>query len=230
MAHIRLHVQQADGHLPMICMRCAAPATVVKAKKLHWFPRWIVYFALIAIPVVLILALVLRKSARVQAPFCNRHRWHWILQGAITWGGTIVLALLACSAFVALFVLDEMRPRPRFADTAEPFLCMGSMLAFVAWIIMLAILQSTTIRPDEITRTHILLNGVSEEFVDAVENAEIERRVRLRQWEYEDDADPTLRKPADDEGASAPRRPASTDAVEEEGRRRPAPPKDAFEE
>ncbi len=74
----------------------------------------------------------------------------------------------------------------------------------------------------------MLLRGVSEAFVDAVEEAEIERRVRLRQWQEEDAAERPRRVAADDGGAVPPGR-ASSDAFEEDRPRR-ARPSDAIEE
>jgi hypothetical protein len=89
-------------------------------------------------------------------------------------------------------------------------------------------MHNTSIRPDEITYTHILLNGVSDAFVTAVEEAEIERRVRLRKWEYEDEAERAPRRRTSDVDDSLPQKPASSDAFEED-RPRHAPPGEAFE-
>ncbi len=74
----------------------------------------------------------------------------------------------------------------------------------------------------------MLLRGVSEAFVDAVEEAEIERRVRLRQWQEEDAAERPRRVVAEDVDAAPPKRPSS-DAFEEDLPRR-ARPSDAIEE
>jgi hypothetical protein len=111
---------------------------------------------------------------------------------------------------------------------AAPFLCLGALSVFIGLLIVVAILHNTSIRPDEITGTHILLNGVSEAFVTAVEEAEIERRVRLRQWEYEDEAERAPRRRASDVDVSLPQKPASSDAFEED-RPRHVPPGEAFE-
>ncbi len=89
-------------------------------------------------------------------------------------------------------------------------------------------MYNTSIRPDEITRTHMLLNGVSEAFVDAVEEAEIERRVRLRQWQEADEAERPRRVLADDVDAVPPKR-ASSDGFAEDRPRRTRP-SDAIEE
>jgi hypothetical protein len=233
MAHIRLHLQQADGGLPMVCMRCGEPATVLKSKNMSWYPRWIVVLILLGAPgliIMLILALVMRKRARLQAPFCEQHQGHWIIRTVTLLVTTVLAIAIGVGAFVAFITLTDRPGRPpQAAEFVAPLLCGGSIVVFIAWLVVIAVVQNTAIRPDEITRTSILLNGVSEEFVNAVEEAEIERRVRLRQWEYEDEADPTMRRSVQDQQASPPRKGQSTDAIEEP-RRPPAPPPDAFEE
>ena len=225
MAHIRLHVKQADGGLPMICMRCGEPATVVKTKKMAYYPRWLLVFVVSGLPGIIllgILALILMKRAQLQAPLCERHQNHWTIRLAISWAAAVAVVVLAIAGVVLLVILD--RPGPGPGDILFPVLCSGGLFLFVGLMILLAIVQRTSITPDEITGTHILLNGVSEAFVTAVEEAEIERRVRLRQWEYEDEdeAERAPRKRARDDEAFTRRRPSSSDAFEED-RPRPAP-------
>jgi hypothetical protein len=229
MAHIRLHVKQADGGLPMVCMRCGEPATVVKTKKMSYYPRGLLLLVLAGAPgliILVVLALVLRKRARLQAPLCDQHQSHWPIRLAISWAAAIAAILFGVATVVLLILLENAGPRQ--GDVFSPFLCFGGLVVFIGLLILLAVVQNTAIRPDEITATHILLNGVADAFVTAVEEAEIERRVRLRQWEYEDEAERPLRRHAGDDEESRPRRPPSSDAFEED-RPRPAPPNDAFE-
>src|SRR5215471_12290618 len=126
MAHIRLHVQQADGHLPMVCMRCGEPATVIKTKKLSWYPRWILAFVFLGAPgilILVILAAVLRKSARLQAPFCGRHQGHWTIRLVITWVSTIAMVLIGVGLVLLMILLDQARQRQ--PDVLGPFVCVG---------------------------------------------------------------------------------------------------------
>lgn len=229
MAHIRLHVKQADGGLPMVCMRCGEPATVVKTKQMSYYPRGLFLLVLagvLGIIILVVLALALRKRARLQAPLCDQHQNHWTIRLAINWAAAIAIIFLGIAGVVLLILLDDAGPGP--GDILFPLLCSGGLFLFIGVLILLAILQNTSIRPDDITATHILLNGVSDAFVTAVEEAEIERRVRLRQWEYEDEAERAPRKRARDDEDFTPRRPPSSDAFEED-RPRPTPPTDAYE-
>jgi hypothetical protein len=233
MAHIRLHVQQAEGHLPMVCMRCGAPATVLKVKKMSWYPRWIIVLIVVGAPGLLlglILALVLRKTARLHAPLCEDHQGHWTTRLVINWVIGVLAIGLSVGGFIGFIALDSARPRGPNTDGLMAMMCIGSLVAFFGWLIMAAILHNTSIRPDEITRTHILLAGVSETFVDAVEEAEIERRVRLRQMQEEDKLDRPRRVSADENAPDLPpRRSTGSDAFAEDRPRR-APPSDAIEE
>jgi hypothetical protein len=229
MAHIRLHVQQADGRLPMVCMRCGEPATVVKTKMMSYYPRWLILLVLGGLPgliVLAVLALALRKRARLQTPLCDQHQGHWTIRLAIGWAAAVGFVVAAIATVGAFIMLENAGPRN--ADVFAPFVCIGGMFVFLGLLILIVIVHSTSIRPDEITRTHILLNGVSDAFVTAVEEAEIERRVRLRRWEYEDEADRAPRRRASDVDESLPQKAASVDASEED-RPRPAPPAEAFE-
>jgi hypothetical protein len=229
MAHIRLHVRQADGRLPMVCMRCGEPASVVKTRTMSYYPRWLIFLVLGGLPgllLIVVLALVLRKRARLQTPLCDRHQNHWTIRLAIGWAATVTFIVTAIAVIVAIIILENAGPR--IADMAAPFLCLGAMFVFIGLLILVAILHNTSIRPDEITGTHILINGVSDAFVTAVEEAEIERRVRLRQWEYEDEAERPPRRRTSDVDVSLPQKGASSNAFEED-RPRPAPPAEAFE-
>jgi hypothetical protein len=191
-------------------MRCGERATVTRAKKMSWFPTW-VYWLVLVHPVVFgIVALIVSRRVRVEAPFCDRCKGHWRIRQALLWVSFLgVLALIA--AFVVLF-LNGLGQQAR---DLEPWLFVGAAVLFIGWLILLAIVHGTAIRPAEVTKTHFLLANVSEEFVQVVEEIEIERRVRLRQWEQAD-AEP-----------APPKRP-SPEAIREERPPRPVPP-DAFE-
>ncbi len=181
MAYIRLHVQQADGKLPMVCMRCGEPAIVVKTKKVSWFPRWVFWLILAHLIIFGIVALIMTRRAKLQAPLCEQHQGHWLFR-QIFLGLSLVGIVIYAISLIVFFV----NAPPQAADQFGLFVYVGSMVLVIGWLIAIAIVQSTAIRAAEITKTHILLAGVSEAFVQAVEEAEIERRVRLRRWELED--------------------------------------------
>jgi hypothetical protein len=220
MAQVRLHVREADGHLPMVCMRCGEPATTTKSKNMSWCPPWVIVLIVASLLPYLIVALILTKRATVRAPFCEQHRWHWL------WRLLVILASLFFVLFAGIatiIVMASTRPQGGAggADALRGFACVASLALFLAWLILALILQNTAIRPREITDTEILLTGVSEAFVEAVEEADRERRhlrrERPRRWEYEEER-------------SAPRPVRPADAIEDWERPRSRPPSDAIEE
>ena len=50
MAEIRLQLDEADGGLPDICMRCGSEATVTKTKTMSWCPQWVGVLILAGVP------------------------------------------------------------------------------------------------------------------------------------------------------------------------------------
>ncbi len=210
MAYICLHLQQADGRLPMVCIRCGATATTVKTKVMTWQP-----FA------------GGMKQARLQAPLCARHQGHWTENSLIHWLVGVLAVGLACGGVIACLIMNGTTPRPQWVNVIGPLLAVASVVLYVGCLILAIILKGTAIRPREITGNHILLSGVCEAFADAVENAEIEYRVRLRQWHNEDAAEEASLK-SDNNQASLGTCPDSH-AIAEDRTSPPAAPRDAFE-
>lgn len=204
MSLVCLHLQQADGHLPMVCMRCGAPATVVETRIMKWYPFMASFY---------------ERKARLCAPLCAPHRNHWTKRTVATWIAGICIA----GFFVGtIFATDRIHGSIFTLTDATAFgFCIAIVTAIVA-------IERSAIRPREITRTHILLSGVCEAFVDAVENAEIEHRVRLRQWEIQDGQDGSRVVRADGLNADT-HGPRTAEAIERGGVRR-APPTDAIQE
>jgi hypothetical protein len=165
MAEIRLDLQEAEADLPPVCIFCGEPATVVKTKKLLWWPRW-TYLLLLVHPFLWgIVALIVSKRACLQAPFCERHQYHWHNRSLLIWGVGLVLVLTAAAGFIAGNVLLD----PKFDDLLSVVAYVSGMALIFLWIVGIAIVQTTTIRPRVITKTEIVLKGVSEAFVEALQ-------------------------------------------------------------
>ncbi len=197
MAQIRLHVYQADGYLPAVCMCCGRPATATTTKKMRWHPQWVGGIA----------ALIMTKYATVQAPFCDQHKGHWFKRGLLLWGSLCLFALIAVAALVFAVNLER-----RASEIALPIAVVLGGVLLVAWIILAIVCTCTTIRPTEITDEEITLTGVSEEFVEAVAEEERERRKRRaarrrgRRGRWRDDDDDDDDDDYDDDKPRRPRR------------------------
>jgi len=170
--------------LPAVCLRCGAPASVLKRKTFSWFPGWIYVLLVTGLLPFAIVAIVLTRRRTVEAPLCEEHKNHWLIRQGGVWGSFLLLLLLGFGSFAAL-VGTEGR------DSVAGFLCFGWLIGLVGWIVLAAVIQATSIRPVKITDTTITLVGVSKEFVEAyqgqlprlaVDNVVSERWQQSRSW------------------------------------------------
>jgi hypothetical protein len=167
MATLRLGERPWDEEeLPDVCMKCGAPADVHKNHLFRWHPGWVFVLILVHILVYVIVALALTKKRRVRVPLCHAHRHHWVWRQVVLFAGFAVLVLLGFGAMIAF---SDSGPGRRGSDALGGLLCGGTVVGLIVWLILVAVLQSTAIRPGEITDRSITLLGVSKEFVRAYE-------------------------------------------------------------
>lgn len=219
MASVRLAAYDGEvDDLPEVCMRCGAPSSLRKNKKFSWAPPWVGVLLLAGLIPYLIVASIVTKKCRVAVPLCEQHKNHWLMRQLLVFLSLAALIVFGVLASVLAGVLSEERhgsgENPLFL-----FVCVGWLGLMVGWIILAAIVQSTTIRPGEITETRIKLVSVSQEFADACEEerplsrAKLDRAARER-WndgerrprrrparpveEFEEDEKPPRRRPPRD--------------------------------
>jgi len=167
MASVKLGRYEAtQGQLPRVCVRCGAPAALVKAKNFSWHPGWVLALILVGLLPYVIVALALTKRMRVRVPLCQQHRYHWASRTWLILGGFVFLLALGVGLIALLAALER---RPGAADNVGGMLCLGLGVLGLVWLIAAAVAQSTGIRPTEITATRIKLVGVSPGFVEAVD-------------------------------------------------------------
>jgi NADH:ubiquinone oxidoreductase subunit 6 (subunit J) len=196
--------RRGDYDLPDVCMKCGAPATVWKPRSFAWHPPWIFVLILAGLLVYVIVALVLTKRKRLDIPLCDAHKAHWLWRQLVVVGGLLVLLAVG---FLAMILLSDSRPNSDEA-TIGGILCGGTVLGLLAWLVLAVVLQTTTIRPREITDDSITLQGVSPEFVQAYEDwlpprgQDLDRAVR-QQWrtggarrrDHDDEDEPRVQRP-----------------------------------
>jgi hypothetical protein len=172
--------------LPDLCMRCGAPATTHKSRNFAWYPTWISSLIVVGLfcnallIVGIILAAVMAKRMRVSVPLCDAHKNHWFMRGVI-----ILVSFVGLLGLAAIVI----------ALSAKDFvwiLIIGLLIALVGWLILIGVLQSTSIRPTEITDNRITLRGVADSFAEAVASAR-----ELRGGEEEDYGDRATRRRGD---------------------------------
>jgi hypothetical protein len=174
MAVVKLgRYEVAEDLLPQFCIRCGAPAALVKKKQFAWHPSWIdaliIVGLIICTPAFLvgvILAFTMTTRLRVGVPLCADHQNHWSWRAAFIYGGFAVFFVLGAASFYFL-----MQNQGRGAQEVAGYFCAGSAICGLIWLIAAAIIQSTAIRATEITERSITLNHVAHAFKEALEAA-----------------------------------------------------------
>src|SRR4051794_28169059 len=130
--------------LPDVCMRCGAETTHRVNKRFGWMPGWVYVTLLAGLLVFAIVALVVRKRARVLAPMCQEHKNHWLMRTLLV-VGSLALGL---GGWIALMVMTEELLPP--GDALRDLAPASIVVALLAWLVVAAVAASTAIRPLEI--------------------------------------------------------------------------------
>jgi hypothetical protein len=168
MAQIKLYSREVRGdRLPMVCMKCGAPASVQVPKRFAWYPMWVNVLIFAGLLPWALVALILTKRMTVHAPMCADHKRHWLIRSILVVGGLLFLIAFGATMFALAVSKDPGRGQPN----DSPFfglMCLGSLGGLLVLIIIAAICQATSIRPMEITDRTITLSGVSRDFIEAL--------------------------------------------------------------
>jgi len=152
-------------------MVCGDRASTVKSKVMTWHPPWIWALIPLGLLPVIILALVLQKRMRLEGPFCEQHQNHWRNRTLVIWLSFLGVFLVGFGLLFMAAALEQGRPGQ---GDIFGWLCLLGVVLGVGWLILTGILSFTAVRPKEITDTSITLAGVSESFVEAMEDYEAE--------------------------------------------------------
>jgi uncharacterized Tic20 family protein len=181
MAKLTLYTDELDRPLPQVCMRCGAPATLVKEKRFSWGPPWasaIMLAGFLILGLVFVLALfilipLLMWRRTVPVPLCEQHKNHWLPYQITMYSGLIVLGGLI-TAIVYLVATAKAAWDPK-VNTAY-MLGFGGIVFLVLLIVVGSVLLRQTIRPEEITEDKITLVRVHEDFIAALEAQDAPRK------------------------------------------------------
>ena len=166
--------------LPPVCAVCGAPAANRVRVTYMWNPRWADF--------LLVGPVFLARRMSVHLPLCKRHLRNRRRRNVATL--VSVLAILALGA--ASYVCMQLWPG-RLDDPPCAGMCGGCVLLFVAWGLVVAVVDLRVIRASEITDRSLTLSNVSGQFVLAVESTRAlrddEPDARLRYDDVRDDYD-----------------------------------------
>ncbi len=168
MAEIRLGRNEVErGRLPKVCMVCGGRASVKRKRSFSKSPSW----ALLAGGVIL--ASLLAKRMKINAPLCHAHRNHWLNR-------TLIITLTFVASFlvtvISLIVLAAKSPQRGQGDTALAGGFAIGVLLLLGWIILAVVLQLTAIRATDVTDKSLTLKNVSPSFIEELKDFREQRR------------------------------------------------------
>jgi uncharacterized membrane protein len=177
MASVSLKIKNRKviDDLPGVCMKCGAPSTTTKVMRFRWTPPWVYVLIFGGLLPYVIVASMLTKYQRVETTLCDRHKWYWRMFPVFV---GLMFAAIGVLGFVAFILAALLQPHSNRNDELplSGFICFGTPLTFVAWLIAVMVMSLWRIRPEEISDVHIELSNVAAEFADAVEDQEYRRR------------------------------------------------------
>jgi hypothetical protein len=178
--YLPIEIGRTIVDLPPVCMKCGAPATVLKKKKFSYCPSWVgvlILLGLIGVVLYIVVASALTKRQTVETPLCERHQnywWKYPLYMTLSFVGLISFGVLA------MIVMSFATQGNRNSDGGLVGWTAGvTALSLVLLLIAAAIISSMRIRTTEITERYVRLAGVSPEFADAVEEDDYRQRSRF---------------------------------------------------
>ncbi len=148
-----LLVIRKGTELPDRCLRCNEPARGYRLKRtLSWHrPIWFV-LAIFNLILYVIVALCVRWTAKVSAPFCPLHRSKRRRAIAIGWLGSL--------AGIGLLGIGASDPDYAVAILVGAFLFLGCLI--------FGVIQSQLLVPKRIDKNFVWLKKVSPDFIEAL--------------------------------------------------------------
>lgn len=154
----RVTVPNSDRRdFPHVCCVCGTAATQTRAETFHWTPPWVFVFIFFGVVPWMMLAMFLRRTAKLVLPVCDRH----VRRSNRAWWVAGVGLLVA---FAAGFGSDLV-PADRRSDVIA-----GAVLFGLFTLVVAVALADDRVRPNHIDDRSVTLDRVSDAFAAAVES------------------------------------------------------------
>lgn len=141
-------VMHKQGDLPDRCVRCNAPANGIRLKRdLSWHHPAIYLIILAGLLIYVIVALIVRKTAKIEVGICKRHRSRRRIGIAVAW----LMALLGIATF---FLTTEQHAWP---------VIVGLLLILLSLIV--GMIASRVVTPKKIDDSYVWLTGVHPDYL-----------------------------------------------------------------
>jgi hypothetical protein len=170
MAKVKMDFRDLDDYeLPDVCMQCGASAEGRKSKQYSWYHpalNLLIFGGLPGWIILAVLSQVLAKRRKVRRPLCAKHINQFPWRTATVLGGFALVVVIAIAAFLVMLSDDRIGRSNELAG----LICVGTLAIFLVWLLVVVVIQSTAIRPTEITDNSITLTNVSKKFALAYED------------------------------------------------------------
>ena len=156
----KLLVMRKEAVLPDRCVKCNLPAGGIRLKrKLSWHHPAYYLLILASIWIYIIVALIVRHTAKIEIGLCEIHRrkrWNAI---AISW----LSVLSGIGAIVAGGILSDA-PRGA-ASSLAPWLLLGGIALFLGGLIYAAV-AVPPVAPQKIDKEYVWLKKIDPAYLD----------------------------------------------------------------
>ena len=155
-------IMSKDGEFPDRCIRCNAPAEGFRLKKkISWHPPGYYLLILLNIFIYAIVAVIVRRTAKVQFPLCADHRRRRFRGIAVAW----FLALGSFSVIGALVL--SVRLQAPLSDSVYFGVIMLGLVMMLAGLIC-GLYYSRVVSITKIDKRYIWLCKVNPAFLDSL--------------------------------------------------------------
>jgi len=137
---------------PNRCVKCNAPVEGFRLKRnLYWYPPWVILLILLSLLIGAIVAMLVRKNAKIEIGLCEAHRSKRVRNMIL---GTI-LTVLGISLIIVAVAFEKGGP-----------LVLFSIIALIAGIVFCV--QATPITAKKIDDNYVWIKGAGRPFLDSL--------------------------------------------------------------
>ncbi len=174
MARVMLSSEEVGpGVLPPCCLVCGAKAEGAARASMRSVPVWCYFLLFLGFLPFAIAYVLSRQEITVSAPVCSRHRSHFLWRQWLLPAGILAALLTLVSPVV---IQPDARPFP------PTWALIGTVALLAGTIIAVIWLRQTGVRVASMSRDAVELDGVSPDFVSALELGRADYKRRMHEW------------------------------------------------
>jgi hypothetical protein len=147
-------IMRKDALLPPRCLKCNEPTKLQLKRNLSWHPQLVYLVVLLNLIIYVIIALIVRKTAKVAYPLCAAHLSRRRKAIAIGW----LVSLLGIATMIVGGAAMSDNPAPAFV--AGAVLLLGGIFG--------GVLGAQTVQLKKIDKLFVYLGKVDPAYLDAL--------------------------------------------------------------